>query len=124
MRGRLLTGGKLVRAAGTDIASCGRCAGTFRWRRRGTDPRPVPARTADLYVSILAVLAVGAAYVPVDADDPDERADLVFTEADVCAVVGAGAQVAMRGAAGGRPGRPGLSDDAWIIFTSGSTGRP
>ena len=48
----------------------------------------VPSGTVDLYVSILAVLAAGAAYVPVDADDPDERAELVFAEADVCAVVG------------------------------------
>ena len=37
-----------------------------------------------------AVLAAGAAYVPVDADDPDERARLVFGEADVAAVVGNG----------------------------------
>src|SRR5207248_10709904 len=50
----------------------------------------VPSGTADLYVAILAVLAAGAAYVPVDADDPDERAELVFTEAGVCAVLGAG----------------------------------
>ncbi|WP_344332977.1 AMP-binding protein, partial [Kitasatospora putterlickiae] len=38
----------------------------------------VPSGTNDLYVSVLAVLAAGAAYVPVDAEDPDERAQLVF----------------------------------------------
>ncbi|WP_207216630.1 Pls/PosA family non-ribosomal peptide synthetase [Xylanibacterium ulmi] len=43
---------------------------------------------ADLYLSILAVLHAGAAYVPVDKDDPAERADLVFGEAGVVAVVG------------------------------------
>ncbi|GMG33026.1 unnamed protein product [Aspergillus oryzae] len=43
--------------------------------------------TVDLYVSILAVLTAGAAYVPVDVDDPDERANTVWTEAGVCAVL-------------------------------------
>ncbi|HEV7651902.1 MAG TPA: Pls/PosA family non-ribosomal peptide synthetase [Actinophytocola sp.] len=84
----------------------------------------VPSGTADLYVSILGVLAAGAAYVPVDADDPDERAELVFGEAGVCAVLGAGREITMRAIAGGHPGGPELDDDAWIIFTSGSTGAP
>lgn len=43
--------------------------------------------TVDLYVSILAVLTAGAAYVSVDVDDPDERANTVWTEAGVCAVL-------------------------------------
>ncbi|MDG4825215.1 amino acid adenylation domain-containing protein [Asanoa sp. WMMD1127] len=84
----------------------------------------VPSGTVDLYVSILAVLAAGAAYVPVDADDPDERAALVFAEADVCAVLGPDRMLTPRHAASGEARRPGLTDDAWIIFTSGSTGRP
>jgi non-ribosomal peptide synthetase-like protein len=83
----------------------------------------VPSGTADLYVSILAVLAAGAAYVPVDFEDPDERADLVFGEASVCAVLGEGRSLVMRDVPlGGGPA--GLDDDAWIIFTSGSTGKP
>ncbi|MDQ0941517.1 Pls/PosA family non-ribosomal peptide synthetase [Streptomyces sp. V1I1] len=85
----------------------------------------VPSGTTDLYVSILAVLAAGAAYVPVDAEDPDERAELVFTEAAVSAVVGAGRTIVPCGAPVGDTGkRPGPDDDAWIIFTSGSTGKP
>ncbi|WP_037078567.1 Pls/PosA family non-ribosomal peptide synthetase [Pseudonocardia spinosispora] len=80
--------------------------------------------TAELYVAILAVLAAGAAYVPVDADDPDERAELVFGEAGVCAVLGDGGAVTMRGVSIGTPGAPGPDNDAWIIFTSGSTGTP
>ncbi|MFG2001914.1 Pls/PosA family non-ribosomal peptide synthetase [Spirillospora sp. NPDC048911] len=84
----------------------------------------VPSGTADLYVAILGVLTAGAAYVPVDADDPDERAALVFGEAGVCAVIGEGRAVTMLGTPGGRAGRPGPDDDAWIIFTSGSTGKP
>ncbi|MFH8788080.1 Pls/PosA family non-ribosomal peptide synthetase [Streptomyces roseoverticillatus] len=89
----------------------------------------VPSGTAELYLSILAVLRCGAAYVPVDADDPDERAATVFGEAGVAAVLGPGGRLSPTGtrpqlppAAGPRPVRPG--DDAWIIFTSGSTGAP
>ncbi|TDC88755.1 Pls/PosA family non-ribosomal peptide synthetase [Actinomadura sp. 7K507] len=84
----------------------------------------VPSGTADLYIAVLAVLAAGAAYVPVDADDPAERAATVFGEAGVCAVIGEHRELTLRAAPGGRAGRPEPGDDAWIIFTSGSTGRP
>ncbi|MFB6614439.1 Pls/PosA family non-ribosomal peptide synthetase [Streptomyces sp. NPDC056367] len=85
----------------------------------------VPSGTNELYVAILAVLAAGAAYVPVDAEDPDERAELVFGEAGVQAVMGAGQHIEATGSAEERTAlRPGPEDDAWIIFTSGSTGRP
>jgi non-ribosomal peptide synthetase component F len=47
----------------------------------------MPSGSYSLYVVILATLATGAAYVPVDADDPDERAELVFREANVVAVI-------------------------------------
>ena len=84
----------------------------------------VPSGTNELYIAVLAVLAAGAAYVPVDAEDPDERAELVFGEADVRAVVGAGHELTVRGRSGTPASRPGVGHDAWIIFTSGSTGRP
>ncbi|MET8806645.1 Pls/PosA family non-ribosomal peptide synthetase [Streptomyces sp. NPDC004546] len=89
----------------------------------------VPSGTNELYVAILAVLAVGATYVPVDAEDPDERAELVFGEAEVRAVIGAGHSIGVQGGTGmgtsGSPAaRPGTEHDAWIIFTSGSTGKP
>ncbi|MGW5652445.1 Pls/PosA family non-ribosomal peptide synthetase [Streptomyces humi] len=84
----------------------------------------VPSGTNDLYVAVLGVLAAGAAYVPVDAEDPDERAALVFGEAEVGAVVGAGLEIDVRRDSGRPAGRPGTGHDAWIIFTSGSTGRP
>ena len=86
----------------------------------------VRSGTADLYVAILAVLAVGAAYVPVDVDDPDERAETVWTEAGVCAVIECGGRISVRPVrpSGLGPRRPRPCDDAWIIFTSGSTGKP
>ena len=86
----------------------------------------VPSGTAELYVAILAVLAVGAAYVPVDVDDPDERAETVWAEAGVCAVIESAGRIAVRPVrpSGLAPRRPRPCDDAWIIFTSGSTGKP
>ncbi|WP_233199569.1 Pls/PosA family non-ribosomal peptide synthetase [Cryobacterium sp. N22] len=112
-------------------------------RRGDTVGIRIPSGTRELYLSILATLAVGAAYVPVDADDPEERARLVFGEARVVGVIGAGGVFAVRegldaGVLTERPlsaeedpslahwgePMPGPHDDAWIIFTSGSTGVP
>ncbi|MFC4015179.1 Pls/PosA family non-ribosomal peptide synthetase [Nonomuraea purpurea] len=94
-------------------------AGVGRGARVGVR---VASGTAELYVSILAVLAAGAAYVPVDADDPAERAELVFEEAEVDAVIAG--DLTVTGTRGGDPAPPEPGDDAWIIFTSGSTGKP
>ncbi|MGK2946940.1 MAG: AMP-binding protein, partial [Acidimicrobiales bacterium] len=52
--------------------------------------------TNDLYVAILGTLWAGAAYVPVDADDPQERAELVFSEAAVAVVVTDGPTLEVR----------------------------
>ncbi len=61
-----------------------RLAGVRRGDRVGVR---MPSGTRELYISILGVIAAGAAYVPVDADDPEERAELVFGEADVRGVI-------------------------------------
>ena len=106
----------------------------------------MPSGSRELYIAILGAMAAGAAYVPVDADDPEERARLVFGEAGVRGVIsGRGAFEPTSGAVepdappealfDGTPPHPsthatpvatppGLDDDAWIIFTSGSTGMP
>ena len=85
----------------------------------------MPSGSYALYVAILSTLAAGAAYVPVDADDPDERAELVFGEAGVVAVITEAGFIRGHGSSRGwRAGRPLGRDDAWIIFTSGSTGTP
>ena len=79
----------------------------------------MPSGSYALYVAILSTLAAGAAYVPVDADDPDERAELVFSEAAWspsspttvwCAVPGS--------SRGGAPGLP------WAATTPGSSSPP
>ncbi|AKK30894.1 amino acid adenylation protein [Mycobacterium sp. EPa45] len=85
----------------------------------------MPSGSYALYVAILSTLAAGAAYVPVDADDPDERAELVFHEAGVVAVITeAGLTRGPGSSRGWRATAPLGRDDAWIIFTSGSTGTP
>ncbi|MFD5279038.1 Pls/PosA family non-ribosomal peptide synthetase [Pseudarthrobacter sp. NPDC058362] len=104
----------------------------------------IPSGTSELYVSILGVLMAGAAYVPVDADDPDERARLVFGEALVSGILEGGGVIRDAGPGGGVHGAkgehgaggedsgtrphgarpPAPEDDAWVIFTSGSTGTP
>ncbi|MFW0789385.1 Pls/PosA family non-ribosomal peptide synthetase [Gordonia sp. CPCC 205333] len=93
----------------------------------------MPSGSRDLYLAILSTLQAGAAYVPVDADDPPERAELVFGEANVDAIVTADGihrvhdgevGAAVPEAAASIVARPTPDDDAWIIFTSGSTGTP
>ena len=108
-----------VRSAGRELHLAGLGAGD----RIGVR---IPSGTNGLYVWILAIMLIGAAYVPVDADDPDERARLVFGEAKVSAVVtGKGLALTEDRVApfpAARPATP--DDDAWVIFTSGSTGTP
>ncbi|WP_425548101.1 Pls/PosA family non-ribosomal peptide synthetase [Arthrobacter ginkgonis] len=92
----------------------------------------IASGTRELYIAILATLSIGAAYVPVDADDPDERARVVFGEARVAAVLQGKGRLVPALPDGGRkrpvphpaPRGPLPEDDAWIIFTSGSTGTP
>ncbi len=84
----------------------------------------IPSGTAELYVAILGVLRAGAAYVPVDADDPPARAERILSDAGVCATVSAGLGLEGGTTAGGGQTPLGPDDDAWVIFTSGSTGVP
>ena len=86
----------------------------------------VPSGTVDLYIAVLAALYRGAAYVPVDHDEPEERARLVWPEAGVTAVIESGLNLRLleESPPRGADRRPNGDDDAWIIFTSGSTGKP
>lgn len=114
-----------------------RGAGVRRGDRVGVR---IDSGSKDLYIAILAILRVGAAYVPVDADDTDERARLVFGEAGVVGIVGNSGYMPREAfdASVSRPADersqrvgsdaaldlPAPDDDAWVIFTSGSTGVP
>ncbi|MGP5146958.1 Pls/PosA family non-ribosomal peptide synthetase [Corynebacterium variabile] len=90
----------------------------------------VDSGSKELYISILAVMLARAAYVPVDVDDTDERARLVFGEAQAVGIVGNGGYVPrengdVQGTQDAEASHdPTPDDDAWIIFTSGSTGVP
>lgn len=89
----------------------------------------VSSGSIELYVGILGILGAGAAYVPVDVDDPDDRAELVWTEANVCAVLTDHGTLTTREskvvpAPEVDQEQLGPESDAWIIFTSGSTGKP
>ncbi|MFZ4894545.1 Pls/PosA family non-ribosomal peptide synthetase [Plantibacter sp. Mn2098] len=68
-------------------------AGVSRGDRVGVR---IGSGTRELYLAILGVLAAGAAYVPVDADDPEERASLVFGEAQVAAIITDGGALELR----------------------------
>ncbi|MFB7469791.1 amino acid adenylation domain-containing protein [Kitasatospora sp. NPDC056184] len=102
-------------------------------------------RTADLVVSLLAVLRAGGAYVPLDPAYPRDRLELVVGDAQAPVVVtdrahehllnGAGATLlyvdgdgptAPLDPAAERPTTGDADTDAlaYVLYTSGSTGRP
>lgn len=97
-------------------------------RRQGVGPGSrvglqMRSGTAELYIGVLAILFAGAAYVPVDYEDTEERTRTVFGAAQVWGVL------TDEGFEPRRPGdhivgNPRIDDDAWVIFTSGSTGTP
>ncbi|MEV6162546.1 amino acid adenylation domain-containing protein [Streptomyces sp. NPDC052052] len=97
-------------------------------------------RSVELVVALHAVVAAGAAYVPVDPDYPAERIGLLLEDAAAGLLLTTRA-VADRlppgplprlhldeplpaGGDGGPAAQPSVHDPAYVIFTSGSTGRP
>ena len=78
----------------------------------------------ELYLAILSTMRAGCAYVPVDADDPDERAETVFGEADVDAIWTDEGLRVLKPQEPTPLGEVTPDHECWIIFTSGSTGKP
>lgn len=110
-------------AAAEGVATALAAVGVRRGDRVGVRIR---SGSTDLYVAIAGVLVAGASYVPVDAEDPDERARTVFGEAGVAAVLGddlVPVSSVQLPPTDGDP-TPAPENDAWVIFTSGSTGTP
>ncbi|QKG18657.1 non-ribosomal peptide synthetase [Actinomadura verrucosospora] len=135
---RRVTRGRLGAAARTVAADL---------RERGVGPGDVVAvalpRGAEMAATLLGVLRCGAAYLPLDAGNPDERLAYQMADSGARAVVTdrpepgwAGDAPVLRppGLDGAAPGTDGPAGDPWapcppdsaayVIYTSGSTGAP
>ena len=93
-------------------------------------------RTPDMVAALLAILRVGAAYLPLDPGYPRARLELMLADSgathlltdDPRTTFGGVAVVvlqdAVQGAGGDEIHEVGASDPVYVIYTSGSTGRP
>jgi hypothetical protein len=134
-----VTAGKLTLSYAELNAHANRLA--HRLVKLGAGPdRPVAVlleRSANLVVSILAVMKTGSAYVPLHGGDPDSRAELIIAESRAVVVLtdrhrqlGPGVHViVVDSLALDEPEHdPGIvpaeGQPAYIMYTSGSTGSP
>ncbi|MFG2895762.1 amino acid adenylation domain-containing protein [Streptomyces zaomyceticus] len=125
-----------------------RLAGLLRSRGVGTEDVVGVAlpRSPELVVALLAVMKAGAAYLPLDADHPQDRIAYMLSDAGARTVVTVGELAgelprtagvthlllddpatveALAAATDPEPGPPiALDQAAYVIYTSGSTGRP
>ncbi|MBW8480960.1 non-ribosomal peptide synthetase [Actinomadura parmotrematis] len=111
-------------------------------RARGAGPGAIVGvalpRSLDLMVALVAVLKAGAAYLPLDPEDPAARRAGMLADAGAAALLTGEADAPEGFAPSGTPGllvsegtpaapatgRAAPDDAAYVIFTSGSTGRP
>ncbi|WP_199430962.1 non-ribosomal peptide synthetase [Qaidamihabitans albus] len=98
-------------------------------RARGVGREDVVAvalpRSTDLVVALLAVLKAGAAYLPLDPDQPPERLDLLTADAGAAYTVSEVDHEELRAFEGTNLGvEIDPHQAAYVIYTSGSTGRP
>jgi amino acid adenylation domain-containing protein len=130
--GKRMTYGELAERSGRLAA---------RLRILGAGPEAVVGlyfeRSLDMMVALLAILDAGAAWLPLDPDQPAERlaamladsgASLVISEPRLAELAGGAKRVLVgdRGPARRLPARFRTHPEAlaYVIYTSGSTGRP
>ncbi|MGW5162467.1 amino acid adenylation domain-containing protein [Nonomuraea wenchangensis] len=116
-RDRMLTYAELDAAASALAA---------RLRERGAGPERVVAvalpRSAELVVALVAVLKTGAAYLPVDPEQPAERTASMLADAAPVVTL---REVELEPGGRREPATPvDPRNPAYVIYTSGSTGRP
>jgi non-ribosomal peptide synthetase-like protein len=111
--------------------------------QRGSNVAMLLPRSPDAYITLLAILKAGAAYVPLDPAYPADRTAYILNDSGATALVTtanlARSCTAFRGrvvhvdadaasidaeSVAGVPGEPDPRDPCYIIYTSGSTGRP
>ena len=95
---------------------------------RGARPETVVAlvlpRSVELVVAQLAVVAAGAAYLPVDPDYPADRKEFMLADANPVLVLDDPAQLSTMDEPGADFETAELTNPAYVIYTSGSTGTP
>lgn len=95
--------------------------------QRGAGPDQVVGirmdRSAALYVALLGTLRSGAAYLPLEADQPADRSEAMEADARPVAVIDDVRALESEGHAP-PPHHPTPNDIAYVLYTSGSTGTP
>ncbi|WP_033338807.1 non-ribosomal peptide synthetase [Catenuloplanes japonicus] len=97
-------------------------------RTRGVAPGDVVGvripRGPELVTALWGVLRAGAAYLPIDPEYPDERAELLRADAGARLVLGADDVRHWSAGPAAQLPPPAAGSAAYVIYTSGSTGRP
>ncbi|QGZ37684.1 natural product biosynthesis luciferase-like monooxygenase protein [Pseudoduganella flava] len=121
------------------LLRAGGLAQALRARGIGTEARVgvFGDRSPELVIGMLGILLAGAAYVPLDPQYPAERIGYIAGDAELAAIVVAGAAVERVPAgdvpvvalhdcppAAVEPAAVDGANAAYVIYTSGSTGRP
>ncbi|MGC4815224.1 AMP-binding protein, partial [Micromonospora sp. DT228] len=81
-------------------------------------------RSRDAIVAMLAVLRVGAGYVPIDPAYPVARQEFILADARPRAVITPNGVAATETLAGTEAHAAAGAGAAYVVYTSGSTGRP